>query len=216
MKQQEEELVESGNLGLVKQMVSLIHYRNVRKIGSIYDALPLVKLADKLGLKDGYDLCGDMGMDHDGSNGSGNGNDYGNDHGVNAVESLLLQIAFRQMNSNASPSSSKSHIDFSIDCESDSPIVYFYDDGFDSSSNVNGNGNGIGNGGEDVVNRKERERTQMELSKRITLAMDLAERVTRMDIAFTTSSKYQSMIGRENPEEGGGDTKKGRSVIAEI
>merc|ERR1739844_187225 len=160
----QEQFTDDGNMGLVKQVLSLIQYRIVRKISRIYEAIPLKKLAKKLGFDENVD-------------------------GVNATESLLLQIALRQKNSKMSLSTlTKSHIDFSID--SDSSVAYFYEVGFYDDDDT-----------EVAVDRKEREHVQMELSKRVALAMDLAERVTKMDIAVTTSPKYQTIIGRKSPDD---------------
>ncbi len=175
LKEGQEKLEADGNMGLAKQLLMLMQYRSVRNISCIYEAIPLSKLAKKLGFEDGIS-------------------------GISKAESLLLQIALRQKCS-GSTSVLHSHIDFTID--SDSSVVYFYEVGFECGGDT------------DLA---EREKAQTELTKRLMTSMNLAERITNMEIDVTCSSKYQAIVSRENPEKGGkmpsGDLP--RSVVSEI
>jgi hypothetical protein len=221
LREDEQALVQDGNIGLVKQLLPLMQYRCLRNISNIYEAIPLTKLAKKLGFSSQdsgvVDGVGEMNV-----NGDNNGN--GNSNGVQATESLLLQIAFRQKNSSSSSSPlSQSHIDFTID--SQNSVVYFYEVGFNDDVNDDDD-----DAAADVVmDRQAREKAQIELTNRVALSMDLAERITKMDIAVTSSSKYQVALARENPEDGdkkssgggtgggtGGGLDQSRSVISEI
>lgn len=175
LKEGKDKLEADGNMGLAKQLVTLMQYRSVRNISSIYEAIPLSKLAKKLGFEDGI-------------------------VGISKAESLLLQIALRQKCSD-STSVLLSHIDFTID--SASSVVYFYEIGFESGGDT------------DLADR---EKMQTELTKRLMASMNLAERITNMEIDVTCSSKYQAIVSRENSDKGGkmpsGDLP--RSVVSEI
>jgi len=190
---EEEQLIADGNLGLVKQLFPLMQYRILKKISNVYEAIPLANLAKKLGISGG----GDSGSD--------------DPNGIKAVESFLLQTALRQKAHQESDLYSpllESYIDFTIDSESS--VVYFDEVGFEN--NVHGDDNG------GTIDRNEREDLQAELSKRIALSMDLAKRITKMDIAAVSSAKYQAILARENPEESAdksGDGVKGKGGVSQ-
>ena len=115
---------------------------------------------------------------------------FGDDaDGVDATEALLLQIALRQKHSETFISP-MSKIDFTID--SDSSVVYFYECGYNDGEDET----------EQAIEKLEREKTQVELAKRLAASMKLVERITNMDIDVTCSSQYQAIVSRENPEEG--------------
>jgi len=191
-----------GNLGLFKQLIQLMQYRIIKKIARIYSVIPMKKLALKLGV---------------GVNGGvdGNGDDMNTNNGIKEViESLLFQLALKQNAEHA-----KNTIDFTID--SQSSVVYFYQDGFLDDENENES-----NAASMENKRIEREKAQMELSKRITVCMDLADRMMKMDILLETSSKFQAIVSRENPEEAGtvsgtaagsgSGGRRGHSVISDM
>lgn len=146
-------LTRDGNMGLVKQLIPLIQYRSLRNISKIYEAIPMAKLATKLGFG-------------------------GDPRGLMDTESYLLKVTLEQKNN-----SFGSPVDFTIDSESS--IVYFYEVGYDDNDDPGCHA------------------TQVDLQKRVTTAMDLAERISKMDIAVTCSTKYQCCLASKNPEDSG-------------
>lgn len=149
-----------GNIDLVNKLKGVMDHRSVRNISRIYSTISVSKFVDLLGLRPNTETIS-------------------KEEEIAMTQSILSAIAFRQACYNSS-STNICHvpIPFSIDVEN--AIVYF-DDSDDSNDDASG---------EKASDGADKVHAQEELSKRIEQCMDLAKRVTELDIAAATSEKY--------------------------
>merc|ERR1712038_660444 len=181
-----------GNLDLVNKLKGVMDHRSVRNVSRIYSTISVSKFADLVGLRPKTETCS-------------------KEEEVAMAQSILSPIAFRQACYNSS-STNICHvpIKFSIDVEN--AIVYF-DDSDDSNDDASG---------EKEVDRADKSHIQEELSKRIEQCMDLAKRVTELDIAAATSEKYvvhsvkKENNDAKNSSSGGTAAAAGGQSVADL
>jgi len=190
-------LKKDGNMGLVQRLVPAIKHRLVRKLGRIYEAVPLDKFNHRLGILGGISVDKHVLQ-------------------PSLAEDCLMHLAQKKREeSSLLSSSSRSSsfqtplLEYTIDMENS--IVNFFQDGYDDNAHEP-------NFDSDVLGFV-RDDAQVKLANRITTCMDLAERVANLDITLTTSAKYQTNMMKDGGvgggEEGSGEGTGGvpRSVM---
>jgi len=203
-------LKRDGNMGLAQRLVPAIKHRLVRKLGRIYEAVSLDTCNKKLG------VLGNVAARAPGSNSL-------------LAEDWLMHLAIKKTEESC-PLSSSSHsssfqtpfLEFAIDMQDS--VVHFFQDGHeDDGHDDNGNETKSDSGVFAHVDEFARNNAQAKLANRIATCMDLAERVTHLDVKLATSMKYQTKImkdggggnGGGGGEDGAGDANAGgpRSVM---
>eukprot|EP00555_Chaetoceros_dichaeta_P003082 CAMPEP_0198249298 /NCGR_PEP_ID=MMETSP1447-20131203/865_1 /TAXON_ID=420782 /ORGANISM="Chaetoceros dichaeta, Strain CCMP1751" /LENGTH=696 /DNA_ID=CAMNT_0043933903 /DNA_START=13 /DNA_END=2103 /DNA_ORIENTATION=+ len=174
-------LKRDGNLGLAQRLLPAMKHRLIQKMGKIYEAVSLDKFNQKLG------IFGGVAIDASESN-------------TLMAEDWLMHLALKQREESKYSSSFQTPLlEFTIDMQNS--IVHFFQDGNEDD--------GHGNDGAETKfdsGGLARDDAQTKLANRIVTCMDLAERVTHLDVALATSAKYQAkvMIDSGGGNGGGG------------
>ena len=191
-----------GNFGLVKKLQVILRQRAVKKIGRVYKVIPLQKVGDMLGLP------------------SKTSDDNESGSAEKAAEELLFDIASKQYRRKHALSSSDSAtkfishssvsileepvIDFRVDMES-SMVHFNPDDDYSGEDEDDQYSHTSRYAPQDVsLEKVVQDDVQEQMTQRIFSCMELAERITKLDIALATSPKYQTNLWKEQQMAGGG------------
>jgi len=179
-------LKRDGNLGLAQRLLPAMKHRLIQKMGRIYEAISLDKFNNKLG------IFGGVAIDASESN-------------TLMAEDWLMHLALKQREESSSSSYQTPLLEFTIDMQNS--IVHFFQDGHEDDGHSNdGAETKFDSGG------LARDDAQTKLANRIVTCMDLAERVTHLDVALATSAKYQTKVMNDSGGGnggGGGDDEVG-------
>jgi len=172
-------LKRDGNLGLAQRLLPAMKHRLVHKLGRIYEAVSLDKLNQKLG------VFGGGGIDASESN-------------ALLAEDWLMHLALKQSEESRCSSSFQTPLfEFTIDMQNF--VVHFFQDGYeDSGHDKDGDETKFDSGG------FARDDAQTKMANRIATCMNLAERVTHLDVALATSAKYQAKVIKDSGGGNGG------------
>jgi len=172
-------LKRDGNLGLAQRLLPAMKHRLIQKMGKIYEAVSLDKFNQKLG------IFGGVAIDASESN-------------TLMAEDWLMHLALKQREESKYSSSFQTPLlEFTIDMQNS--IVHFFQDGNEDD--------GHGNDGAETKfdsGGLARDDAQTKLANRIVTCMDLAERVTHLDVALATSAKYQAKVMNDSGGGNGG------------